>query len=127
METVLDYTSKFVRQYYSDEPELEQEVSAEAHFLLEGHFTCETTAQHLKPNGTQNPQLYGSPKLHKPDVSLIQIQSMINSSQHELAKRVLKLFEIVDDPMARDTIKESFEIVEIFGPDNCGGETHDLI
>ncbi|CAM0512638.1 unnamed protein product [Fasciola hepatica] len=71
MESVLDDPSKFVREDNCDDPkELEQRISTEVQFLLEGHFINESTAHHLKPKGTQTPQLCGLPKLHKPGVPL---------------------------------------------------------
>ena len=40
----------------------------------------------IRPTGSQRPQMYGLPKIHKPNVPLRPILSMIGSAQHELAK-----------------------------------------
>nr|CAK6928597.1 unnamed protein product [Fasciola hepatica] len=58
MESVLHDSSKFVLEDDCEDPrELEQQISTEVQFLLEGHFIDESTAHHLKPKGTQTAQL----------------------------------------------------------------------
>ena len=55
----------------------------------------------VRPTGSQQPQMYGLPKIHKEDTPYRPMLSMIGSSQHELAKwlaeilaPVLKLYFI---------------------------------
>ena len=40
----------------------------------------------IRPTASQRPQMYCLPKIHKPNVSLRPILSMIGSAQHKLAK-----------------------------------------
>ena len=57
------------------------------------------------------PRLYGLPKLHKPDIPLRPILSMVNSPQHGLAKFLNAMLEPVIAYFARFIVKDSFEVV----------------
>jgi hypothetical protein len=114
MKPILDDRTKFVPDDTDDNTAtLEQEVSREIQLLLEGHFISEDLARTLRPRGTQMPQMYGLPKIHKPNVPLRPILSMKNSPQHELAKWLAKTLEPVRESMCRRTIKDSFEIAHV--------------
>ena len=56
-------------------------------------------------------RLYGLPKLHKPDIPLRPILSMVNSPQHGLAKFLNAMLEPVIAYFARFIVKDSFEVV----------------
>ena len=49
----------------------------------------------IRPTGSQRPQMYGLPKIHKPNVPLRPILSMIGSAQHELAKWLSEVLDPV--------------------------------
>ena len=49
----------------------------------------------IRSVGSLRPRLYGLPKLHKVDIPLRTILSMIRSPQHELAKYLNSLFDQV--------------------------------
>ena len=65
----------------------------------------------LKPVGSMRPRLYGLLKLHKQDIPLLPILSMINSPQHGLAKFLNTMLEPVITHFARFVVKDSFEVV----------------
>ena len=49
----------------------------------------------IRPTGSQRPQMYGLSKIHKPNVPLRPIMSMIGSAQHELAKWLSEVLDPV--------------------------------
>ena len=66
----------------------------------------------VKPVGSIRPRIYGLPKIHKNDVPLRPILSMINSPQHKIAKFLNYLLEPVLDYYSNYVIKDSFTFVE---------------
>ncbi|VDP78059.1 unnamed protein product [Echinostoma caproni] len=123
MECILNDPSNFLREKACDDPkELERKIASEVQFLLEGHFIDSNTARDLKPRGTQIPQLYGLPKLHKPGVPPRPILSMTNSPQHKMAKWLVKVLEPVHKSMVKHIVKDSFELVDILNEINIEGK-----
>ena len=67
----------------------------------------------LRPIGSITPKLYGLPKLHKPNIPLRPIISMIKSPQHKLAKFLNKLLQPVLSFYSRYIVTDSFnEVVD---------------
>ena len=67
----------------------------------------------VKPIGSVRPRLYGLPKIHKPDVPLRPILSMIKSPQHKITKLLNFLLEpVLQNFFTRYTVKDSFTFVE---------------
>lgn len=66
----------------------------------------------IRPTGSQRPRLYGLPKVHKNDVPLRPILSMINSAQHKLAKWLVKLLEPVIKFYTVHCVKDTFTFVD---------------
>ena len=67
----------------------------------------------VKPIGSVRPRLYGLPKIHKPDVPLRPILSMIKSPQHKITRLLNFLLEpVLQNFFTRYTVKDSFTFVE---------------
>ena len=66
----------------------------------------------IRPVGSIRPRLYGLPKLHKVDIPLRPILSMIRSPQHELARYLNSLLDPVLKYFSRYIVKDSFKFVD---------------
>ena len=77
----------------------------------------------IRPTGSQRPQMYGLPKIHKPNVPLRPILSMIGSAQHELAKWLSEVLDPVLQKYSKQCIKDSFTFAEFMQNLNIKDET----
>jgi hypothetical protein len=114
MNVILEDCSKFEKEKENskDDPSIfEKRVCKEIQHLLEGHFLSETEAKLLRPHGTVTPELYGLPKLHKPDIPLRPIMSMNNSAQHKLAQWLVKKLEPVRRSIVTHSLRDTFQLV----------------
>ena len=66
----------------------------------------------IRPVGSTRPRMYGVPKIHKADIPLRPILSMINSPQHELAKLLTEILQPVVNKYSTFTVKDTFEFCE---------------
>ena len=73
----------------------------------DGQLTT-STYNNIRPTGSQRPRMYGLPKTNKASVPLGPILSMINSSQHELAKWLCSILQLELDRYSTRCIKDSF-------------------
>ena len=67
--------------------------------------------------------MYGLPKIHKPNVPLRPILSMIGSAQHELAKWLSEVLDPVLQKYSKHCIKDSFTFAEFMQNLNIKDET----
>ena len=65
--------------------------------------------ERIRPVGTNRPRMYGVPKIHKDDVPLRPILSMVNAPQHKIAKWLAELLKPVVLKYSNFTIKDTFE------------------
>lgn len=79
----------------------------------------------IKPAGCQRPRLYGLPKVYKNDVPLPPILSMMCSAQHELAKWLAELLNLVSDHFSAYCVPDSFTFLEFIR--NCSITSSDKI
>ena len=77
----------------------------------------------IRPTGSQRPQMYGLPKIHKPNVPLRPTLSMIGSAQHELAKWLSEVLDPVLQKYSKHCIKDSFTFAEFMQNLNIKDET----
>ena len=66
----------------------------------------------IKPVGSVTPRLYGLPKIHKENIPLRPILSMVNSAQHKLAKFLNMTLEPVLKYFSEYSLKDSFTFVD---------------
>ena len=66
----------------------------------------------IKPVGLVTPRLYGLPKIHKENIPLRPILSMVNSEQHKLAKFLDLSLEPVLKHFLAYCLKDSFTFVD---------------
>ena len=66
----------------------------------------------IKPNGSIRPRMYDLPKLHKQNIPLRPILSMIKSPKHKLAKLLNFLLEPVLVYYSQFVVKDSFEVIK---------------
>ena len=66
----------------------------------------------IRPTGSQRPQMYGLPKIHKLCVPPRAILYMIGSAQHELAKWLSEALDPVLQKYSKHCIKDSFTFAE---------------
>ena len=62
----------------------------------------------IRPTGSQQPRMYGLPKIHKKDVPLRPILSMTGSSQHQLAQWLTSVIDPVLSLYSTFCISDSF-------------------
>ena len=67
--------------------------------------------------------MYGLPKIHKPNVPLRPILSMIGSAQHKLAKWLSEVLDPVPQKYSKRCIKDSFMFTEFIQNLNIEKET----
>ena len=77
----------------------------------------------IRPTGSQRPQMYGLPKIHKPNVPLRPILSMIGSAQHELAKWLSEVLDPVLQKYSKHCINNSFTFAKFMQNLNIENET----
>ena len=66
----------------------------------------------IRPTGFQRPRMYGLPKIHKKDVPLCPILSMTGSAQHQLAKCITSLLQLVLQNLSSHCVSVSFTFVK---------------
>ena len=81
----------------------------------------------IRPTGSQRPQMYGLPKIHKPNVPLRPILSMIGSAQHELAKWLSEVLDPVLQKYSKHCIKDSFTLAEFMQNLNIKDQTSSCV
>ena len=77
----------------------------------------------IRPTGSQQPQMYGLSKIHKPNLPLRPILSMIGSAKHELAKWLSEDLDHVLPKYSKHCIKDSFKFAEFIQNLNIENET----
>ena len=117
MERILGQEDKFTRigDVADNDSTVLQERALQA-FLLRacrnGHIT-EEVYDKICPVGSTRPRMYGLPKLHKQDVPLRPILSMINAPQHAMAKWLTEVLQPVLAKYSERTVKDSFEFCTV--------------
>ena len=84
-------------------------------FLLRAYESKHPTKDvynRIRPVGSTRPRTYGVPNIHKADIPLRPILSMINSPQHELAKWLTEILQPVVNKYSTFTVKDTFEFCE---------------
>ena len=76
--------------------------------LSNGGVMHEFVCKEIRPTGSLRPRLYGLPKVHKKDVPLRPILSMVGSSQHAVAKYFAAVIDPVLQLYSNNCIKDSF-------------------
>ena len=66
----------------------------------------------IRPTGSQRPRMHGLPKIHKKDVPLRPILSMTRSAQHQLAKWLTSLLQLVLQNLSSNCVSDSFTFVK---------------
>ena len=112
MSTIIHDSSKFkclgsVKDYDKTE-KLEKKICRVLKDLVNKKEIFPPTFDSLRPIGSVRPKLYELPKLHKPDVPLRPILSMIRSPQHKIAKYLNVLLEPVLQYFSGYIVKDSF-------------------
>ena len=69
----------------------------------------------IKPVGSQRSRMYGLPMIHKENIPLRPILSMVRLAQHELAKWLGEVLQPVLDSLSRFLVKDSFTFAESIG------------
>ena len=75
-------------------------------------FITTDCADRLVPTGYTIPRLYGLPKIHKPNVPVRPILSMVGSPQHILAKYLANILKPIESYFCKHQIIDSFELVQ---------------
>jgi len=78
-------------------------------YTRQSQYTRQFDSQDLK-----RLRMYGLPKIHKEDVSLRPILSMIDSAQHELAKYLTSLLQPVLDIYSSNCLDDPIKITTFF-------------
>ena len=112
METILCDTKKFICLGSVEENDntAKLETKFQRRLLLlkkDSQFTP-SLYNNIWPTGLQRPRMYELFKIHKASVPLRPILSMIGSSQHDLAKWLCTILQLVLDRFSTRCIKDSF-------------------
>ncbi|VDP97719.1 unnamed protein product [Trichobilharzia regenti] len=75
----------------------------------------------LKPMGSDFPNLYGLPKIHKVDNPLRQILSVCHYPTHKLAKWLADVLSPVRSEVCKFSLKDTFELVDCLVDMNIKG------
>ena len=90
--------------------------------FFKANLIRESTAKSLQARGSQTPQMYGRPKVHKENVPLRPIVSMVNSPQHKLAKWLAEMINLVRDAIGKYTLKDSYQMCQLMNDLNIKNE-----
>ena len=102
---------------------LEQKLQKRLLELVNSKVLTNEVYDRIRPTGSQRPQMYGLPKIHKPNVQLRPILSMVGSAQHELAKWLSEVLDPVLQKYSKQCIKDSFTFAEFMQNLNIKDET----
>ena len=102
---------------------LERKLQKRLYELVNSKVLTNEVYDRIRPTGSQRPQMYGLPKIHKPNVPLRPILSMIGSAQHELAKWLSEVLDPVLQKYSKHCIKDSFTFAEFVQNLNIKDET----
>ena len=99
MEAILHDKEKFAKfgdvETQDKTAKLERKIQKRLLELVNSKVLATEIYDRIRPTGSQRPQMYGLPKIHKPNVRLRPILSMIGSAQHELASGFLKFWTLI--------------------------------
>ena len=116
MDAIISDPSKFnllgPAEQYDKIDKVEKEINKFLKHLLFKNEIDENLFNLIKPVGSVTPRLYGLPKIHKNDIPLRPILSMVNSAQHKLAKFLNYSLEPVLKHFSTYCLKDSFTFVE---------------
>ena len=72
----------------------------------------ESVYKEIRPTGSLRSRLHGLPKVHKNEIPLRPILSMVSSSQHALAKYLAAAIDPILQLYSNNCIKNSFTFVK---------------
>ncbi|CAH8586016.1 unnamed protein product [Dicrocoelium dendriticum] len=98
--------------------QVETQITKSLQELRTKGYISDALYDSLKPSGTSVPRLYGLPKIHKPNIPLRPILSMVNSPYHAVAQWLVELLEPVRQQLAIYSLRDSFHFVESIKDDN---------
>ena len=114
LNVILSDTTKFIPDRQPDNVMLvEKQITRELQFLLLHGFITETDFAILKPVGCHTPEMYGLPKIHKPNVPIRPILAMNGSLYHQLAKWLVDILKPVRAALTQHCLKNSFELLPL--------------
>ena len=112
MEQILSQKDKFERIGAADENDntqkQEQAISAFLRRAVANKHLPAEVYDRISPVGSTRPRMYGLPKIHKPDVPLRPILSMVNAPQHAMAGWLTEVLRPVLEKYSERTIRDSF-------------------
>lgn len=115
VQQILSNPSKFQKDDFQIDltSKIEKQVCNHISKLRQCNLITNETAKSLTPTGSTFPKLYGLPKVHKPDVPVRPILSMVNTPTHKLAKWLVEILRPVRDAVSQNVVKDSFDFVNI--------------
>ena len=127
MEAILQNKEKFAKlgdvETQDKTAKLERKIQKRLLELVNSKVLATEIYDRIRPTGSQRPQMYGLPKIHKPNVPLRPILSMIGLAQHELAKWLSEVLDPVLQKYSKHCIKDSFTFAEFMQKLNIENET----
>ena len=112
MNLILDDASKFQQigsvSTNNNTAKIETKIQRRLLQLSNGGVMHESVYNQIRPTGSLRPRLYGLPKVHKKEVPLRPIFSMVGSSQHALAKYLAVVIDLVFQLYSSNCVKDSF-------------------
>ena len=116
MKTILNDTTKFLDlgpvTNKDNNAKIESRIQRRLLQLRKESLISKKVYQAIRPTGSQRPCMYGLPKIHKKDVPLRPILSMIRLAQHQLAKWLTSLLQPVLQNFSFNCVSDSFTFVK---------------
>ena len=91
---------------------MERRITKKLRELLKKKLIDNNIYNDLKPKGSRLPYLYGLPKMHKPDIPMRPILSMINSPYHKVARWLAEMLEPIRGKLAVYSLKDTFQFAK---------------
>ncbi|CAH8467852.1 unnamed protein product, partial [Dicrocoelium dendriticum] len=92
--------------------QIETQITKSLQELRTKGYISDALYDSLRPSGTNVPRLYGLPKIHKANIPLRPILSMVNSPYHTVAQWLVEILEPVRKQLATYSLRDSFQFVE---------------
>ena len=103
-----EFETEQTKEFKTNKQKIEAKIQRRLLQLSKGGVMHEPVYKEICPTGSLRPRLYGLPKVHKKDVPLRPILSMVGSSQQTLATYLATVIDPVLQLYSNNCLKDSF-------------------
>ena len=98
---ILKDNSKFQLNRFNTVEKAEKKINNKLKHLLNSSIIDMKTYIELRAKGSKMPHMYGLPKLHKENMPLRPIVSMVNSPYHKLARWLVEIIKPIEHTLSK--------------------------